>query len=856
MPAPAMAAAAVVHPPDRPHPEVDRARVCRHCGEPLADSALRGSTIDTADTVADLFCCEGCRFVHELLNNEGLERFYDLRGAIGERVASWATGGPRDHKWIDVLRAAVDDEAGRGLALHRISVDIQGLHCTGCVWLIEQLFRRQDGAKQITVNPTLGGARLIAESSFDLHRFVTDVERFGYACGPSRKVDSSDPSGLLLRLGICVAIAMNAMILAISRYAGLPEGMLYTLFGRLDFALATASVLVGGSLFVQAAIQGLRRGILHLDLPIALGMTLAWLGSTVAWLQGRAAYFDTLDVFVALMLVGRFLQERVLASNRRYLLTDDGIEGLLARRLDENGDVRIVPCTELRPGDRLLIAPGDLVPVDGQLSELAISAGDSHDTHVASISAADFSLDWITGESAPRRYEGSERVPAGAFLAQNRAVVLTAMQAFSMSTVVDLLRGAGRGEARGQTEFWKRLPRIYVLAVIAIAFVAGGLHLYWTNPATALDVVVALLIVTCPCAFGIALPLATELTLSALRRAGVCVRSSSLLDRATRLRRVVFDKTGTLTTGRLRLGNPETLEGLSEQDRAVLYDMVTWSTHPKSTAVADALKARWPRLRVRNSAPPTEHPGLGLESTIDGAGGSSTYRLGSPAWVGASTANADLSFARDGRVLLSLTTEETLRPNAAEEVAGLAALGVEVWILSGDDGPRVAAVASELGLRSDRARGNCTPNAKAEIVAGLDREDTLVFGDGINDCPVLNLAWCSGTPAIDRPFVAARSDFYVTGVGIDGIRRLVLAARRLRTTTYLLLAIALTYNVLTVALAASARMSPLLCAILMPLSSLSTLAAAIASTRRIAKLDAPHDALPPSRTELVPAGRC
>lgn len=749
---------------------------CLHCGGPLEGSR-------------DNYCCIGCRFVARVLRDEGLEKYYTLRGPKGEPV------GPtdkRDRKWLESIEQHVREADG----IARVDLDVQGLSCAACVWLIEQLFRREDGALRIVVNPALGTLSMSVAAHFPLARFVARIESCGYLLGAPSK-DTEPDRGVLLRMGLCIAFAMNGMVVAVALYAGAETTSLGPFFRALTFAFSCASVLVGGTWFFRSALAALRRGVLHLDLPIALGIALAFASSTWAYLDHDAlGYFDPLNVFIALMLVGRFLQQRMLEQNRRRLLADDGVESLLTRRISE-GKPALVRCSEVRAGDRLLLSPGDVVPVDAALTE-----------------PASFSLDWINGESTPRTFH--DVAPAGAFLSGDETCVVEAKQDFKDSSLVELLRTPARGE-ENVGQFWRRFAQLWTVSVLVIA--AGAFFVGYklsADPRVALDRVTAVLIVTCPCAFGIAAPLAYQIVQARLRRAGLFVRNATFLDRAARVRRIVFDKTGTLTTGRLRA--LADFDSLDESARVALVNLAQRSNHPKSSAVARAVGDDGFReeLSVR------EHVGLGVECELGGR----NYRLGSPKWVGHGS-EGDLAFGVDDTILLPIETVEDLRADAAHEVQALRAEGYEVAILSGDARDRVVAVAERVGI--DRVFGDQSPRDKADYIRKVDSADTLVVGDGINDGPAICTAFCSGTPAIDRPFIAARSDFYLVSAGLAPIRLALEASRRLARVLRISLGVALAYNAVTIALAYAGVMTPLLCAVLMPASSLSTILAVIVS---------------------------
>jgi Cu2+-exporting ATPase len=329
--------------------QIAAATTCAHCGFPTGGPDER-------------FCCPGCETVFGLLQAGDLTRYYELRTDAAPVPA-------RDHAridrtWLAPLLAELEAAGG----VHRVALDVQGLRCAACVWLIETLFRRRSLGLSAELNPALGRLVLLVRPGFDLTGFVDEIERFGYQLGPARRDAAPAASnGLLYRLGVCVALSMNAMLFAFALYAGLDAGPLYPVFHWLVFVLASAVVVVGGLPFLRTAWQGLRGGVLHVDLPIALGICLAYGASLVAFLTGHesSSYFDTIAVFVTLMLLGRFLQERVLERNRRALLDDAGLEGLRARRLT-GGQVDLVPCLDVHAGDRLLVAAGELLCVDAR----------------------------------------------------------------------------------------------------------------------------------------------------------------------------------------------------------------------------------------------------------------------------------------------------------------------------------------------------------------------------------------------------------------------------------------------------------------------------------------------------------
>ncbi len=748
---------------------------------------------------ADAFCCQGCATVYALLHEQGLERFYDLGGGKGTPVGS--VPEPTTRPWLDEAERQGDLGEGR----RRVVIDLQGIHCAACVWLLQELWRRHAGGLQIRINPALGQAELTYRGDrMQLSGYLDEVERLGYRAGPPIKQAVIADRGLLLRMGVCVALAMNAMMFSATEYFGLSpdDGRPFELFRAISFALATLAVAIGAPVFFKAAWVGLRQRLLHLDLPIALGIALSFSGSVFASVTGEGeAYFDTVTIFVTLMLVGRYLQQRAVAKNREYLLADDGLAHFRVRRL-VGANIETVTVDRVAAGDSLLLAPGDLLPVTARLLD----------------ARASFALDWINGESEPRARIAGESIPAGAFYAGRSPVRVVATADVRASGLLALLArpALDRDDLRAHGRFWSWWNRIYVAAVLLLATLAA---VVWSfiDPHRVVPVTVAVLVVTCPCALGIAVPLAFDLAIAALRRRGVLVCQASLLEKARHVRKVILDKTGTVTWGRLCV---DVVEPPPASQHDILLGMAAASGHPVSRAIVASLGADTP-VRWLSEGLLEEVPGAGVELRIDGK----TYRLGSPRFALGSAGHAgECVFAEDGVVRARFAVREDLRAGFADEVQRLAAMGREVHLASGDQQAKVDKIAAELSIPRSRAHGDMSPQGKAAYIRGLDQDDTMMLGDGINDAPAFAAAFVAGTPALDRPVLPARADFCYAGGRPGAVCEVIAHSERFHAVVATNLVFGLVYNTVVVALSLAGRMSPVLCAILMPLSSLVLIA--------------------------------
>ncbi len=745
--------------------------LCLHCGNPVPRS--RG----------DGYCCAGCLAVHRLLGEAGLEAYYRLRP-------------PRISPLLDYFErrgslAWLDEHPGA--AAGSVDLAVEGIQCAACVWAIEKLARR-DGLVRLGVNSALGQLSLRFDPQrFDLRRYLELLADFGYRVRPLDGDPRSDPSrGLMLRLGVCAAITLNTMSFSLPFYLGLSEqgGDLQRWLRGLSLLLTSAAVAYGGSYFFGRAWRSLRHGIAHFDIPVALGILAAYGGSLWAFTQGRAdaMYLDSVNVFITFMLLGRFLQERTLLSSRRRLLKSEAFSHATVTALDPLAHE--LPWARVEAGSRLLLQPGSLCPVEARLD-----GGE----------ALEFDLASLTGERQPTSVNTGGTVRAGARLISSRPARLTALAGFNASALAALLP-----QERGQEELpvlWRWSVKVYVFFVLVAAFL--GLAWWWPrDPNQAIQVFISVLVVTCPCGLGIAVPLARTLADQRLARSGVSLRQPGVLDRALTVRQVWLDKTGTLTLADLELTDGGALDRLDEDARRALMGAAGASRHPVSRALYRELAARG-----------TPYPEDGLAREIPGEG--VHYQDGAGDWfLGRSMdpgGGAWAELRHEGRRAAAFALQERLLMDAPASVARLRAMGLGLGLLSGDRPERVADMARRLGLTPDEAHADCSPQRKAAAVA---ERPSLMLGDGLNDALALGGAVVSGSPAWELSPLADQSDLSFASGSLTWLPELFATARGLHRALWGNLVFAWSYNLVLVALALRGGFSPLLCAVTMPGSSL------------------------------------
>jgi Cu2+-exporting ATPase len=763
---------------------------CRHCGAPLMDERMRTTG----------FCCAGCSYVYRLVHEQGLAGYYRIKDDI-TAPADAAVFQPRDYSWLEDAQTEVEAVADK---TPELQLDVQGISCAGCVWLIERVFQKRPGARDINVNAQYGTMRLRwARGEFAVADFARHLQALGYLVGPAGDTPVEPESrGLVKRIGLCAAFAMNVMLFSLPVYFGMKKTYEWAgLFGLLSLAFGTLSLLVGGTYFLGRAVRALRERTMHIDLPIAIGIAGAYAGSLYGWLAGEEhfVYFDFVATFILLMLVGRWAQVAAVERNRRRLLQQQP----KAQRIQVLGVGAVSP-ENLQPGQALQLAAGQTLPVEARLET----------------PEATFSLASINGEAEPRVFRAGQRVPAGAVNLGRTAPTLVTLQPWKDSLLAQLLEASERGAERHV--LLERIVRGYLVGILVVAALSGVRWWFATGDALRTGAVVtAVLVVSCPCAIALAFPLADEIATVALRRRGVFVRDGGLWAKLGRVRKIVFDKTGTLTLETPVLQNPAALTALDAAARAALCALVRDNPHPISQCLLENLLSAGSIEPLAGEV--QEVVGFGVEL--------GPWSLGRAGWRDDAGGEGTV-LARDGEIIARFCFADTIRSDAKTEIAALAANGFATFILSGDLPEKVTALAGELQLPENRALGGLSPQQKAAWLDARGGHDALMLGDGANDSLAFDRALCRGTPVIHRGVLERKADFYYLARGIGGVRALFEVDVLRRRTQTTVLVFSLVYNGLAVGLAVCGRMNPLLAAALMPINSLLTLALVLGGMRR------------------------
>ncbi|MES3029514.1 MAG: heavy metal translocating P-type ATPase [Pseudomonadota bacterium] len=689
----------------------------------------------------------------------------------------------------------------------RPSIDllVKGARCTACLSKIEREISAMPAVTSARLNLTSGKLSVAFERGRDDAGAVLErLEGLGYPAtpfDPAKAIAAHDAEGrrLSMALGVAAFGAGNAMMFSVPIWAGLFGQELgpatRTLMQWMSAVIAAPCAVYAGMPFFTSAWRSLRKGRANMDVPISIGVILTLVISFVETvLDGADTYFDAAISLLFLLLIGRWLDHRLRASARSAASDLLAMQAPAAVVVGEGGVEHRTPLDDVRAGDLLLVRPGERIPVDG-----VVEGG---------VSELDNAL--LTGETAPVPIGAQDVCRAGALnLTGTLRLRATARSEDSAVAAIARLVEAGAQSRSLYVRLADKAAALYVPVVhsaAAITFLGG-----WAlglGPREALLRAVAVLIITCPCALGLAVP-AVQITASArLFRRGVLVKSGAALERLAEVDHVVFDKTGVLTEGRPRLLDPVPAA------IAMAAPLARASAHPLSKALSA-------QAGVSSLAQDVvETPGQGVEGWIGGR----RARLGRAAFVGvlgAEPSETELWFGFDGDTKIRFAFADAIRPDAAQTIAALRQRGLTIEILSGDLAAPVAKVAQALGIETWRA--GLTPAEKSEAIAARGREGrrVLMVGDGLNDAPALANAHAAMAPgsALDASQNAA--DLVFSGEGLDAVVAALDVARSARRRALENFAFAALYNLIAAPAAMFGFINPLVAALAMSGSSLT-----------------------------------
>jgi Cu2+-exporting ATPase len=702
-----------------------------------------------------------------------------------------------------------------GDGTRQTDLSVPGVHCGACIASVEKSVSALPGVESARVNlstkrlaikwraadgasPDLIGA--LRAAGYEAHLFSTES-------------DAPDPkySRLIRALAVAGFCAMNIMLLSVSVWAG-ADGGTRQAFHWISAGLALPAILYSGRIFYSSAWIALRHGRTNMDVPISIGVLLAFALSLYDTFQnGRHAYFDAATSLLFFLLIGRVL-DQVMRERARSAVA--GLARLAPRGatvVHADGQRTYAPISQIEPGMTFLVAAGNRIPVDG-----LVATGTSE---------LDCSL--VSGESALKLAGPGTPVQAGLMNLTGPLTVRASARAENsfLAEMVRMMEVAEGGRARYR-RLADRASALYSPIVHAIALLS---FLGWISATgdwhSSITIAIAVLIVTCPCALGLAVPIVQVVAARRLFEKGIMVKDGTALERLAEIDTVLFDKTGTLTLGKPCLVHPVEI---APEYLKIAAEIAVHSSHPIAASIAAAGVAE--KIQVPKFDKVKEYPGLGLEA----GSGDVLYRLGQPVWALAAnekhcaSGTASVSaLTRNGELLATFTLEDRIRPGARQSVQDLVEQGLTVEILSGDHHEAVEGLALRIGVA--RFLSGLLPSEKLTRIRELSKagRKMMMVGDGLNDAPALAAAYVSMAPATAADIGRNSADFVFLNENLSAVTDALEISRSAKALVGQNFALAIGYNAIAVPIAVLGYVTPLVAAVAMSLSSVLVVANAL-----------------------------
>ncbi len=709
---------------------------CFHCGLPIPPNVRLTVWINHK---AQPMCCAGCQAVAQTIVDSGLESFYL------HRTAPAPTGGEILPDFLQQVIVYDEPELQKSFVTEsgenqkEASLILEGITCPACIWMNEQHLKTLPGVMDIQAN--FSTHRLLVrwdDRRTKLSEILKAIHKIGYKAHPydpaqHQEVLDRERKRLLQRLGVAGVLGMQVMMLAIALYtgdfSGADEKFKY-FFYWISLLLTLPVVLFSARAFFEPAWRDLKNRKLGMDVPVSLGILFAFIGSVKTTITGEGeVYYDSVVMFTFLLLLARYLE---LVARKHATETSDSlihVTPATALRLENNSE-ELIPVAQLKIGDRVLVKPGETIPADGHIVE-------GH-------SSVDESL--LTGESLPVSKQSGDRVVGGSINMESPLqVVIDAIGQDSLLSWITGLMERSQLEKPAITQLADRAASVFVPTVLMFAVLVAVFWSFKGNPQW-FEIMLSMLVVTCPCALSLATPTAMTVATDTLMKCGILVAKGHAIETLAKADHFIFDKTGTLTEGKLVLTHMESFADnlTATQCLTIACALERHSEHPVADAILDSCTGKG----IPEATEVINIPGAGLAGHINGTcyfiGNSRHIRdktgLAVPVeWISNSLERENLLvfLANENRVLAAFVLEDRLRPDAKPVIMALKKRHKKVSLLSGDSNVAVRTIAKAIGI--DDFQAELKPNDKLAALKGLQQQGEILamIGDGINDAPVL-----------------------------------------------------------------------------------------------------------------------
>ncbi len=783
---------------------------CSHCKLEFDESVMIKKEQDGKELY---FCCKGCEGVYELLNSQGLDSFYERLGKNKLEPAEIKANDDLAKFDLEGFHKKYVKTTKDGFK--EINLIIEGIHCSACVWLNEKVLHKTPGIIEATINYSNNKAKVIwDEDEIKLSKIIETIRAIGYNAFPYDPALQEEKAKKLrneyyARILVGIFASMNIMWIAIAQYTGYFTGIEQSkknILNIAEFILATPTLFYSGWVFFRGAYYGLKNRFINMDFLVATGATLAYIYSIYAMItQTGEVYFDSVTMIITFVLVGKYLE---VLSKRRAADTLDKIMGSTPTEVTivTGTSKELVPVESVPVGATLEVKPGEKIVIDGQITK---------GSTMVDLSA-------LTGESKPVLKKEGDELLSGSIVLDSVIEYRTTKDVANslLHTINELLSEAVTKKPKIE-QLANEISGYFSITIltIAIATFAGWMAL-GHGFERSLIVAISVIVIACPCALGLATPMATLVGVSKLAKEGILFKESRQIETMAKATLLALDKTGTITEGKPKVVNFKEFDGF---DKALLYSLAKHSNHPISKGIADFIEDRFGKQPLIKFDEVKEIQAKGLVARVGKRvllGGNLELIRDSRIDFNYNSSNSLYIFAVDKRVVAVFELKDIIKDGAKEFIDSMHKLGLKVVMLTGDNEAVAKEIAKEVGI--DEVKSHLLPQDKAKLIDDYHKRGEIVVmvGDGINDSIALaksDIAIAMGSGA---DIAIDVSDVVVLNDSLKTLNRAFVISKKVLRTIKENLGFSLIYNIVVLPLAIFGYVNPLFAALAMSLSSL------------------------------------
>ena len=794
---------------------------CTHCGEKIVVP-----TVLKTEHSELFFCCHGCKTVYEILQDKGLQQYYQIRDN-----ASDISSGPvivSNDKYLYLDNDEFLNKYSKNIGETTVvKFYLEGIHCVACLWLLEKLPDFVPGVLTSELNMSKSICTVTARNNTKFSTVAKQFEILGYK--PHPVMESSDVEALakkedqkmLIKIGIAFACAGNIMLLATSLYAGLEDGILKEYFRWLNFYISLPIIFYSATPFYQTAWAAIKNKQISIDVPIVIAIILVTIsGFYNLYMGSDHIYFDSISVLVFLLLFARFILKKAQQKGLSATEVSSFFANQVAYRpIEGSEEYEAIHAKFLKLHEKIIVPEGENIPVDGLIVE----------------GTSNINTSLLTGESVPEKVTKGSYVYSGT-INLDSPLTVQVMKTIEESRLGKILKSveSGWNTKADIVLFADRIAKYFVLVVFSIAFLVTLAFGLSGDLETGLVRALTLIIITCPCALGLTTPLALTLTLGRLAKNGIIIKNEQIIEKLTNVKEIFLDKTGTLTYGSFQVIDWTVHKDNPENIQEIIYTLETKSKHPVARAINQYLEKEFYEknkiLKPVTISNFKEVPGSG----VSGAHAGKEYSIKSSE-ITKNPSTTTVGVFINNQEVLTISLKDELREDAVESLKQIQESKIEPYIISGDNQATVDEISKKLGLHKKNSFGGVSPEEKNDYIS--KHPIAIMVGDGANDAIALSNAFIGIAVhgSVDMSLRAA--DIYISKAGVKNLANVIAASQDTMSVIKRNLKFSLIYNIIGAILAVTGHITPLLAAILMPISSLTVLISTFFSTKRLKQLD-------------------